>query len=73
MGQSPGEIKSREVELDSHSWIDCLVAELFLNSCFFDAVFVTLFRTAVETAVSGVRNLLRTSGVPTSLTVLFWR
>ena len=32
--QSPGEIKRREVELDSHSLMDCLAAELFLISCF---------------------------------------
>ena len=30
--ESPGEIKSREVELDSHSWMDCLAAGLFRNS-----------------------------------------
>ena len=39
--QSPGEMKSREVELGSHSWIDRLDAELFFNSCFSDSVFVT--------------------------------
>ena len=50
-------MKSREVELDSHSRMDCLAAELFLNSCFSDIVFVTLFRTAVETAISGVHKL----------------
>ena len=38
---SPGEIKSREVELASRSWMVCLAAELFLNSCFLDTVFVT--------------------------------
>ena len=71
--QSPGEIKSREVELGSHSWMDCLVAELFPNSSFPDTVFATLFRTAVETAVSKVHRFLRTGGVPTSSTLLFWR
>ena len=42
--QSPREMKSREVEVElgSHSWMDCLAAELFLNSCFSDTVFVTL-------------------------------
>ena len=41
---------------------------------FSDTVFVTLFRTAVETAVSNeVYNLLGTGGVPTSTTLLFWR
>ena len=73
MVQNPGEIKSREVELGSHSWVDCLAAELFLNSCFSDSVFVTSFRTAVETAISGVRKLLRTGGVLTSSAWLFWR
>ena len=55
--ESPGEIKRREVELDSHSWMEyCLAAELFARQqlllLFSDTVFVTLFRTAVETAVS---------------------
>ena len=36
------EMKSREVELDSHSWMVCLAAELLLNSCFTDAVFVDI-------------------------------
>ena len=58
-----------EVELGSHSWMDCLAAELFLNSHFSDTVFVTLLRTAAETAVSGVHKLLGTGGVPTSLTL----
>ena len=67
---SPGEIKSREVELGSHSWIDRLASELVLNSCFSDNVFVVLFRTAVQTAISEAHKLLR-SGVV--LTLLFWR
>ena len=113
--QSPGEIKSREMEMGchswvdclaasrdqersragrwrwavlqpdinkdikphiimgSHSWMDCLTAELFLGNCFSDIVFVTLFRTAVETAIRGVHKLLGTGGVPASLTLLFWR
>ena len=33
----------------------------------------TLLRTAVETTISGVHKLLGTGGVPTSLTLLFWR
>ena len=49
--ESPGEIKSKEVEVCSHSRTDCLAAQLFLNSCFSDAVFVTLPRTAAETTV----------------------
>ena len=57
----------REVEWDS------LLLQFFANSCFTDVVFVTLLRTAVETSVSGVHKLLGTGGVPTSLTLLFWR
>ena len=57
------------MELDSHRWIDCLAAELSLNSCFSDTVFVTWLDAAVETAISGVHKLLRTGGVP----ILFWR
>ena len=34
---------------------------------------VTLIRTAVKTAISEVHKLLGTGGVPTSLTLLFWR
>ena len=37
-------------QLGSHSRMDCLAAELFLSSCFSDTVFMTLLRTAVETA-----------------------
>ena len=59
-------MKRREVELGSHSWMESLAAELFPSSCFSDTVFVTLFRKAVETAISGVHKLLRTGGVPTS-------
>ena len=55
--KSPGEIKTRAVELGSHSWAVCLAAELFLNSCFSDTVFVALFRIAVETEVSGAHEL----------------
>ena len=61
--------KKKEAELGFHSWMVCLVAEFFLNSCFPDIVFTTLFRTPVETAVSGVHKLLRTGGVPTPLTL----
>ena len=71
--QSPGEIKRREVELDSHRESDNPLFELpFHNySCFSDTVFVTWLRTAAETAISEVHKLLGTGGVPTSLTVLF--
>ena len=69
-----GEMKGQEVELGSHGWMDCLAAELVLNSRFSDTVFVTLFRTAVETAVSEVRrNCFTLGGVPTAWTLLrFW-
>ena len=52
--------------------MDRLASKLFLNSSFSDTVFVTLLRTAVETAASEVHKLLRPGGVPTSLTLLFW-
>ena len=47
-------MKSREVELGSHSWVDHLAAALSCspNSCFSDTVFVTLFCTDVETPLS---------------------
>jgi len=66
-------MKKREVELGSHtshSWMDGLAAELFLNSCFSDTVFVTLFCAAVETASSKVHRLLHTAGVSTPLTFI---
>ena len=65
--KSQGEIKSREVEQGSHSRTDCPAAELFLNSCFSDTVFVPLLCTAVETAISEVHKSLHTGGVPTDL------
>ena len=49
--------------------MDRLAAELLLNSCFSDTVFVTLFRTAVETAVSEVHKLLGTGGGPHLLSI----
>ena len=71
--ESPREMKNREVELGCHSGMDCLAAELFLDSRFWDTVFVTLFRTAVETAISEVHKSLNWHWRgPTSLT-LFWR
>ena len=49
------------MELGSHSRTECLAAEfsqqLLVGHCLSDLV--TLFRTAVETAVSGVDKLLR--------------
>ena len=55
------------------SWreLDNPLLQLFLNTCFSDVV--TLLRTAVETAVSEIRKLLGTGGVPTSLALFFWR
>ena len=61
------------MELGSHSWMDCLAAELFLNSCFLDTVFVTSVHAAVETAISRVHKLLHASVVPASLTLLLWQ
>ena len=70
--ESSREVKSREVELGSYSWMDCLAAN-FLSSCFSDTVFVTLLCTAVEAAISEtVRKFLQTGRVPASLALLFW-
>ena len=44
--------------------LDNLLLQLFLNSCFTDTVCVTLFRTAVETAISEVHKLPRPGGTP---------
>ena len=52
--ESPEKLKSREVEPGSESWT-CLSLQFFLNSSVTDIVLVTLLRTAVETAISGVR------------------
>ena len=51
-----------EVELGSHShsWTDCLAAELFLNSCFSGHSLHGCWKS----------KLLRTGGVPTSLTFI---
>ena len=48
--------------------LDNLLLQLFLNNCATDIVFVSLLCTAVETAISGVHKLLRTSEDPTALT-----
>ena len=50
-GQSPEEIKRREVELDSECRT-CNLLQLLLNSRTTDIVFVTLLRTAVETVIA---------------------
>ena len=59
--------------MGSHSWMDCLADELFLNSCFSVTVFLTSLRTAAEAAISEVLKSLRAGGVPTSLTLLLLR
>ena len=66
--QSPGEIKSREVELGSQN-----AGQSFASVVSQQLLFVTLFGTAFETAISEVHKLLGTGGGPTSLTLLFWR
>ena len=71
--ESPGEIKSWEMKLGSHRELDNSLLQLFLNSCFSDTVFVTLFRTAVERALSEVHKLFYNGEIPTSWTLLFWR
>ena len=47
---SPEEIKSREVELGLK--VGLLLHQLFLSSGPTDIVFVTLFHTALETAIA---------------------
>ena len=60
------------MELGFHRELGYLFASGF-NSCFSDTVCVTLLRAAVKTAISEVHKLRGTGGVPTSLTLLFWR
>ena len=48
----------------SHSWIPQMARQLLFGQCL---KFVILFRTAVETAISGAHKF------PTSLTLLLWR
>ena len=43
------------MELGCHSWMDCLTAELYLNSCFSDTV--ALFCMVVERTSCGVHKL----------------
>ena len=59
----------REVELGSHSELDCLLLQI-PTAGLLDSVFVTLFHTAVERANCGVYKLLCTGRVPTSLTFI---
>ena len=68
---STGEIKSREVELGLK--VGLLLPQLLLNSNTTDIVFVTLFRTAVETAIALVHQLPRNGEGTLPLTFfLFW-
>ena len=58
----------------SNSWLVCLAAEQSCTSAVaFRTLSMTLLRAAVETAISEVHKLLRTGGVPISITLLFWR
>ena len=50
--ESPGEIKSREVELGLKLKGGLFLLQLLLNSSATDIVLVTLFRTAVGTAIA---------------------
>ena len=69
--QSPGEIKRREVVLDFHRELDHPLLQV--SAVGFRTAFVALLRTAVGTAISEVHKVLRTGGVPTSSTLLFWQ
>ena len=53
--------------------LDNLLLQLFLNSSATDIVLLTLLRTAVETAISGVHKLLRNGEVPIALKQLLFR
>ena len=61
--------RAREVELGSliAGWVVLLLS--CSSTVAFRTLFVTLFRASVETAISEVSRLLRTGGVPTSLTL----
>ena len=73
-------IKSRRVQEEGGGiatnpliagWI-VLLLSCSSTAAFRTLPFVTLFRTAVERASCEVHKLLRTGGVPTPLTLLFW-
>ena len=59
------------MELGFHRELDNPL--LHVSTADFRTVFVTLLRTTVEKPFSEVHKLLGTGGVPTSLTLLFWR
>ena len=48
---SPGEIKSKKVELGSESWT-CLLLQFFLNSSATDIVFVTLLKRQLRNTLA---------------------
>ena len=54
LGGAQERLERKEMELGPHNKMDGLAAKVFLNSRFRGTVFVTVFRTAVETAVSEV-------------------
>ena len=62
--QSIGEIKRREVELGSRRKLDTLSLHVLNRS------FVTLLRTAVQTAIREIHRLLRIGEVPHLLNVV---
>ena len=68
---SPGEVKSREVELGSHSWTDCLAAQLFLDSYSLDIRLCSA--QLLKQQMAEYTSCFALGGVPTSLTLLFWR
>ena len=63
----PGEIKSREMELGSQSWMDCLATRLFnlfLNNYFSDTVFVSLLSTLLKRQSAKYTSCLALAGSP---------
>ena len=58
-----------EVELGSRSQLDCLLLHV-PTAGLSDSVFVTLFRTVVGRAKSGVHKLFHSGRVPIALTYI---
>ena len=50
------------MELGSHSWVDFLAVELFLNTCFLGHCPRVCSPQLLERAISGVHKLLRIGG-----------
>ena len=73
MNSSPGKMESREVELGSRSWMDCLAAEMFSSCCFSDTV--SLCRCSAQPLKKQLTEYTSVfpPAVPASLTLLFWR